>query len=233
MHAVYPWNVTLTSLSSSSYSLLVLCLNASFTPHAWTPRNLGFSLLITGVLSRIHLSWPSSAVWVTDARCHIALTLLPRTHQHILVIDAWPLFGTLAHVPCETLTHAARGTQLMWPTITSNQRRTRIGRYKTITNESDHAYEVQCSCIGPDFGHQHQTSTSEIDIRHRHQITTSEIDTCGSGQLGGLVVIVGHISGPPKIVCVLKPRYKKDLICRKVHACGVYSTFGSSTSKYC
>ena len=31
------------------------------------------------------------------------LSILPRTHQHILVIDVWPLFGTLAHVPRETL----------------------------------------------------------------------------------------------------------------------------------
>jgi len=55
-------------LSASSGSLLVLHLNVLFTPHAWTPRDLGFSLLIIGVLSGIHLSWPSSAVWVTDAR---------------------------------------------------------------------------------------------------------------------------------------------------------------------
>jgi len=93
------------------------------------PRDLGFSLLITGVWSGIHLSWPSSPVWVTDVWCHIALTLLSRTHQYILVINAWPLFGTLAHVPCETLAHATRGTQLTWPNIASGQRRPRTGRY--------------------------------------------------------------------------------------------------------
>ena len=128
MHATYPWNITLTGLSSSSGSLLVLRLNASFTPHAWTPRDLGFSILITSVCFGTHLSWPSSPVW--DVRCHIALTLLPRTHQHILTNDAWPLFDTLTHVPCETLAHVARGTQLTWPTITSSQRRPMTSRYK-------------------------------------------------------------------------------------------------------
>ena len=129
MHAAYPWNVTFTGLSSSNGSLLVLRLNASFTPHAWTPRDLGFSLLITGVWSGTHLPWLSSPVWVTDVRCHIALTLLPRTHQHILVNDAWPLFDTLAHVPCETLSYVGRETQLTWPTITSSQRRPMTSRY--------------------------------------------------------------------------------------------------------
>ena len=129
MHATYPWNVTLMGLSSSSGSLLVLRLNVLFTPPAWTPRDLDFSLLIIGVLSGIHVSWPSSVVWVTDARCHITLTLLPMTHQHILVIDVWPLFGTLARVAHKTLAHAAHGTQLTWSTITNSQRRPRTGRY--------------------------------------------------------------------------------------------------------
>ena len=31
---------------------------------------------------------------------------------------------------------------------------------------------------------------------------------------------------------MLKPVYMKVLVSEKVHACGVYSTFGSSTSKY-
>ena len=44
MHAVYPWNVTLTGRITFSGSFLVLRLNASSTPHAWTPRDLGFSL---------------------------------------------------------------------------------------------------------------------------------------------------------------------------------------------
>ena len=114
-------------LSSSSGSLLVLRLNALFTPHAWALRDLGFSVLITGVLYGIHLLWPNSTVWVTDFRCHIAHTLLLRTHQLIPMIDAWPLFGTLARVTCETLAHVARGTQLTWPTITNGQRRPRTG----------------------------------------------------------------------------------------------------------
>ena len=33
-------------------------------------------------------------------------------------------------------------------------------------------------------------------------------------------------------MCVLKSVYMKDLVSEKVHAGGVYSTFGSSTSKY-
>jgi len=106
MHAAYPWNVTLMGLSTSSGSLLVL-----------RPHGPGFSLLITDVWSGIHFTWPNSAIWVTDVRCHIALTLLPRTHQHILVIDAWPLLGNFAHVPCKTLARAARGTQLTWPPL--------------------------------------------------------------------------------------------------------------------
>jgi len=115
MHASYPWNVTLTGLSSSSGTLLVLRLNASFTPHAWTPRDLGFSLLITGVWSGIHLTWPSSVAWVTDVRCHIALTL-----RH--------LGSRVSRDPGPRRSW----TQLMWPTITSAQRRPRTGRYNKI-----------------------------------------------------------------------------------------------------
>jgi len=115
-------------LSTSSGSLLVWRLNALCTPHTWTPRDLGFYLLITGVLSGIHLSWSSFTVWVTDVRCHVALTLLSRTHQHILVIDVWPLVGTLG-VSREALAHAACGTQHTWPTSTSGQQHLRTGRY--------------------------------------------------------------------------------------------------------
>ena len=67
-------------------------------------------------------------------------------------------------------------------------------------------------CTGPDIG---------IGIRHRH--------LCGEGRLGGLVEIVGHISGPPKMRA-LKSVYMKGLISES--ACGVYSTFGFNTSKY-
>jgi len=80
--------------------------------------------------SGTHFLWPSSTIWVTDVLCHIALTVFLRTHLHILVNDVWPLFGTLTHVPCETLAHAAHGTQLAWPTITSSQRCSRTGRYR-------------------------------------------------------------------------------------------------------
>jgi len=70
----------------------------SFSNSSWfhkMSKNHSY-LAIIFISSGIHLSWPSSAVWVTDARCHIALTLLSRTHQHILVIDVWPLIDTLA-----------------------------------------------------------------------------------------------------------------------------------------
>jgi len=118
MHAAYPWNVTLMGLNASSGSLLVLCLNALFTPHAWTPRDLGFPLLIIGLLSGIHFSCPSSAVWLTDVRCRITLTLLPRTHQHILVIIVWPFIGTLGvpfgrHWPMPLVGPNLRGPPLL------------------------------------------------------------------------------------------------------------------------
>jgi len=58
MHAAYHWYVTLTGLSSPNGSFLVLRLNVPFTPHAWTPRDLGFSLLITSVWSGTHLTRP-------------------------------------------------------------------------------------------------------------------------------------------------------------------------------
>jgi len=44
MRAARPWNVTFSSRIFLSGSLLVSCLNASSAPHAWAPRDLGFSL---------------------------------------------------------------------------------------------------------------------------------------------------------------------------------------------
>jgi len=67
----------------------------------------------------------------------------------------------------------------------------------------------------PDHRHQHQRSTSDIDIRHRWS---------------------GRDNGPrkrgPRNSNELTSRYKKDLNHGRVHACGVYSTFRPSTSKY-
>jgi len=60
-----------------------------------------------------------------------------------------------------------------------------------------------------------QTSTSDIGIRHQW-----------SGRDNG-----PHKRGPISSN-ELAPRYKKDLNCGRIHACGVYSTFRSSTSKY-
>ena len=99
------------------------------------PCDLGFPpplgvLLITYVCSGTHLSWSNSVVWIIDARCHIGLTVLPRTRRHILVIDVRPLIDTLARATCGTLTHAACGTRLAWPTMTSSQRCSRTGRYR-------------------------------------------------------------------------------------------------------
>jgi len=104
------------------------------TPHAWALCDLGFPLLlgiwlITGVFLRTHLSWPHLAVWITDARCHIGLTLLLRTRRHILVIDIRPLIGTLSRTACGTPARVACGTQPTWPIITSSQRCPRTGRY--------------------------------------------------------------------------------------------------------
>ena len=44
MHAAHPWNVTLTSRLFPSGSLMVVHTTAFPTPHARTPRDLGFSL---------------------------------------------------------------------------------------------------------------------------------------------------------------------------------------------
>ena len=54
------------------------------------------------------------------------------------------------------------------------------------------------------------------DIGHRHLVEAS--------RFRGLVEVTGHIKR------VLKPVYMKSLVSEC--ACGVYSTFGSSTSKY-
>lgn len=132
MHAVYPWNAILMGLNASSGSLLVLHLNGLFTLRTWTLRDLGFPLLKTGVLSGIHFSWSSFAVWIIVVRCHFDLTLLSRTHRHILVIDVLPLVGILAGATCGTVAHAACGSHLTWPTITSSQQCPRTGRYKNL-----------------------------------------------------------------------------------------------------
>ena len=53
MHATSFKTLTLTGLSASKDYLLVLCLNALYTPPAWIPRVLGFSLIsdvVTGII---------------------------------------------------------------------------------------------------------------------------------------------------------------------------------------
>jgi len=98
------------------------------------PCDLGFPLplgvlLITGVFPGTHLSWPNLVICTTNARCHIDLTLFPRTHRHILVIDIRQLISTLTHAAYETLAHAACGTQLTWPIITSGHQCPRTDWY--------------------------------------------------------------------------------------------------------
>ena len=100
--------------------------DALSTPHAWVLSDLGFPWplgvsLITGVFPGIYLSWPNLDVQTTDDRCHIGLTLLPRTRRHILVIDIRRLFDTLAYTACRT--------QLTRLTITSSPRGLMTGRY--------------------------------------------------------------------------------------------------------
>ena len=107
MHAAYPWNVTLTGLSSPSGSLLVLRLNVSYTPHAWILRDLGFSL--TG-------NW--CVVWDPPlvAQLHCLTWPCPRTRQHILMTDAWTLLNPLGVPFPRHSGHTACGTQLTRPT---------------------------------------------------------------------------------------------------------------------
>jgi len=67
----------------------------------------------------------------------------------------------------------------------------------------------------PDLKHRHQRSASDIDIEHQWS---------------------GRDNGPrkrgPKNSNELTSRHKNDLNHGRVHACGVYSTSRSSTSKY-
>jgi len=56
--------------------------------------------------------------------------------------------------------------------------------------------------------------------RPRISTSASDIDTCGAGRLGGLVVLVGHVSEPSEMH-VLKPVYMKGLVSEKVNAGGV------------
>ena len=147
MHAIYPWNVTLMGLSSSSGFILVLRLNALFTPHAWAPRDLGFSLLVTSVSSEIYLSWPSSTVWLADVRGHVS-TFWWLTPEHSSTLwayrlrgtldvplvgpslrDPWPLLDILGVPSARHWLMLLVRPNLRGPTSTSSQRRPRTGRY--------------------------------------------------------------------------------------------------------
>jgi len=106
MHATHLWNVTLAGRISSSGSLLVLRLNASSTPHAWAPRDLGFSLTD---------NW--CVVWDPPLVAQLwCLTRQgPRTRQHILMTDAWPLRDPLGILSVRHPGRIACGTHLTWP----------------------------------------------------------------------------------------------------------------------
>ena len=55
MHADHSWDVTLTSRLFPSGSLMVVRTTAFPTPHAQTPHDLGFPLLVTEVWPENHL----------------------------------------------------------------------------------------------------------------------------------------------------------------------------------
>jgi len=106
MHAVYPWDVTLTGLISPSGSLLVLRLNASSTPQAWNPRNLGFSLTDNWCVV-----WDPPLV----AQLHCLTRQGLRTRQHILMTEARPLLDPLGVLFARHPGRTACGTHLTWP----------------------------------------------------------------------------------------------------------------------
>jgi len=66
MHADHPWDMSLTIRFFPSGSLMVVHTTASPTPHAWTPCDLGFPLLIIGMWLGNHLFRLIFTVWVSD-----------------------------------------------------------------------------------------------------------------------------------------------------------------------
>ena len=79
------------------------------------------------------------------------------------------------------------------------------------------------------FDKEHRDIMRKVDVLD--QTSDIGIGTCEAGWLGGLVTIVSHVRAPLEIR-VLEPVYTRGIVSKKAHACGVYSTFGSSTSKY-
>jgi len=111
MHADHPWDVTLTSRLFPNGSLMVVRTTASPTPHARTPRDLGFPLLITGMWLGNHLFRLIFTIRVTDVRGLLAL------HP-----DAEHTSDNLVHELRETLARASSwdpifgGPSLLWST---------------------------------------------------------------------------------------------------------------------
>ena len=105
-------------LSSGS----ILCVTPERVIHSTRmgPRDLGFSLNDNWCVV-----WDPPLVvqfYCLGSRCPISSHCLV-ARRYILMIDVWPLFGTLAHVLCEIPAHAARRTRLRGTNITSGQRR--------------------------------------------------------------------------------------------------------------
>ena len=94
MHADHPWDVTLTSRLFPSGSLMVVRTTVSPTPHARTPRDLGFPLLITGMWLGNHLFQLIFTVLVTDVQGLLALHPVAEHTSDNLVHE---LRETLAH----------------------------------------------------------------------------------------------------------------------------------------
>jgi len=59
MHADHHWDITLMSRLFPSCSLMVVHTTAFPTPHARIPRDLGLSMLVTGMWLENHLFGPS------------------------------------------------------------------------------------------------------------------------------------------------------------------------------
>ena len=90
MHVDHPWDVTHTSRLFPSGSLVVVRTTAIPTPHARVPRELGLSLLVTGVWLGNHLFRSIFTVGV------------PRPEASTPCLDVAPSSAPLIREPNET-----------------------------------------------------------------------------------------------------------------------------------
>ena len=91
MNADHPWDVTLTGRLFPSGSLMVMRTTAFPTPHAWTIRDLGFPLLVTGVWPENH---PFRFIFTVE---------LPMPEAFSPCLEAVPSSAPLNCEPSETL----------------------------------------------------------------------------------------------------------------------------------